>query len=54
MQQIANTVLMVRPIGFRMNEQTAVNNYYQKVIDGLSPDNVNQKLKKSLIFMLMN
>lgn len=27
--QITNTVLMIRPIHFRMNEQTIVNNYYQ-------------------------
>ncbi len=32
---------MVRPVAFRMNEQTAVNNYYQKVIDGLLPATVN-------------
>jgi hypothetical protein len=30
MQQTTNTILMVRPVNFRMNEQTAVNNYYQK------------------------
>lgn len=30
MQQITNTILMVRPNSFRANEQTAVNNYYQK------------------------
>ena len=30
MQQITNTILMVRPISFRANEQTAVNNHYQK------------------------
>ena len=30
MQQITNTILMIRPIGFRMNEQTAVNNYFQE------------------------
>ena len=46
MQQITNTILMVRPIKFRMNEQTAVNNYYQKVIDGLSPDNITQKAQE--------
>lgn len=33
MQQITDTILMVRPVNFRMNEQTAVNNYYQKDID---------------------
>lgn len=30
MQQTTNTILMVRPINFRMNEQTAVNNYFQE------------------------
>lgn len=28
--QITNTVLMIRPASFRMNEETAVNNYFQK------------------------
>lgn len=28
--QITNTILMVRPVNFRMNEQTAVNNYFQE------------------------
>jgi hypothetical protein len=35
MKQTTNSILMVRPVAFRMNEQTAVNNYYQKVLDGL-------------------
>ena len=30
MQQTTNTILMVRPVQFRMNEQTAVNNYFQE------------------------
>ncbi|HAO15295.1 MAG TPA: amidinotransferase [Tenacibaculum sp.] len=30
MEQITNTLVMVRPASFRMNEQTAVNNYYQQ------------------------
>jgi hypothetical protein len=30
MQQVTNTILMIRPVSFRMNEQTAVNNYFQK------------------------
>ncbi|WP_405205412.1 citrulline utilization hydrolase CtlX [Aquimarina sp. LLG6339-5] len=29
MKQITNTIVMIRPVKFRMNEQTAVNNYYQ-------------------------
>lgn len=28
--QITNTILMVRPSGFRMNEQTVVNNFFQE------------------------
>lgn len=43
MQQTTNTILMIRPINFRMNEQTAVNNYYQKVVDNLLPATVNKK-----------
>lgn len=46
MQQTTNTILMIRPIGFRMNEQTAVNNYYQKVIDSLLPETVNTKAQQ--------
>ncbi|HLV38695.1 citrulline utilization hydrolase CtlX [Xanthomarina sp.] len=33
MQQTTNTILMIRPINFRMNEQTAVNNYFQEELD---------------------
>lgn len=40
-KQITNSILMIRPVQFRMNEQTAVNNYYQKTIEHLTPDAVN-------------
>ncbi len=43
MKQTTNTILMIRPVAFRMNEQTAVNNYYQKVLDDLTPETVNFK-----------
>lgn len=43
MNQTTNSIVMIRPVAFRMNEQTAVNNYYQKVIDGLLPATVNAK-----------
>ncbi|OGS70483.1 MAG: amidinotransferase [Flavobacteria bacterium RIFCSPLOWO2_12_FULL_35_11] len=43
MQQITNTILMIRPVLFRMNEQTAVNNYYQKVLESLTPETVQFK-----------
>ena len=46
MQQTTNTILMIRPIGFRMNEQTAVNNYYQKVLDNILPETVNAKAQE--------
>lgn len=43
MKQTTNSILMIRPVAFRMNEQTTVNNYYQKVLDNLSPESVNAK-----------
>lgn len=43
MKQITNHILMIRPVSFRMNEQTAVNNYYQKVLDSLDADTVQAK-----------
>lgn len=43
MQQTTNTILMVRPVSFRMNEQTAVNNYYQQEITATLPATINQK-----------
>lgn len=46
MRQITDTILMVRPVAFRMNEQTAINNYYQKVLDNLLPETVNAKAQQ--------
>jgi hypothetical protein len=46
MKQITDTILMIRPVAFRMNEQTAVNNYYQKVVDSLLPSTVNAKAQQ--------
>lgn len=46
MRQITDTILMIRPVAFRMNEQTAVNNYYQKIMDNLLPDTVNAKAQQ--------
>jgi hypothetical protein len=45
-KQTTNSILMIRPVAFRMNEQTAVNNYYQKVINGLSLETVNAKAQE--------
>lgn len=46
MKQITNTVLMIRPVSFRMNEQTAVNNYYQKELQNLSSQEIQRKALK--------
>lgn len=46
MRQITDTILMIRPVAFRMNEQTAVNNYYQKVMDSLNQETVNAKAQQ--------
>jgi len=43
MKQTTNTIVMIRPVSFRMNEQTAVNNYYQKVLDDVSSDTIQEK-----------
>ncbi|MGB8705206.1 MAG: arginine deiminase-related protein [Gillisia sp.] len=45
MEQITNTVLMVRPAGFRMNEETAVNNFFQEDIQ-LADEEVNKKAQE--------
>lgn len=42
MQQTTNSILMIRPVNFRMNEQTAVNNYYQESLD-LKNAEINKK-----------
>lgn len=44
-RQITNTVMMVRPVGFRMNEETAVNNYFQEDIQ-LKNEEINRKAQK--------
>ncbi|MBK6266790.1 amidinotransferase [Marivirga sp. S37H4] len=42
-KQSTDTLMMIRPINFRFNEQTAINNYYQRVIDGIKPEEVKYK-----------
>ncbi|MBL6657071.1 MAG: amidinotransferase [Flavobacteriales bacterium] len=43
MSQITKHIMMIEPVGFRFNEETAENNYYQKVIDGLTPQGTQEK-----------
>lgn len=45
MKQITNALLMVRPVAFRMNEQTAVNNYFQEEID-LKNEEINRQAQQ--------
>ena len=40
--QVTNTILMIRPVAFRMNEQTAVNNFFQEDLD-LKNVEINKK-----------
>ena len=46
MNQTTNTILMIRPVAFRMNEQTSVNNYYQKSLEEILPATVNAKAQE--------
>lgn len=45
MAQTTNTILMIRPIHFRMNEQTAVNNYFQEDLK-LKNAEINRKAQQ--------
>jgi len=45
MQQTTDTILMIRPVSFRMNEQTAVNNYFQEDLD-LKNAEINTKAQE--------
>jgi len=45
MEQITNNVLMVRPVAFRMNEQTAVNNFFQEKLQ-LKNEEINKKAQE--------
>ena len=45
MQQTTNTILMIRPVNFRMNEQTAVNNYFQEDLN-LKNAEINNKAQE--------
>jgi hypothetical protein len=44
--QITNTILMIRPLHFCMNEETAVNNYFQQQADGLDDQSALQMAQR--------
>ncbi|MCW2117725.1 citrulline utilization hydrolase CtlX [Flavobacterium sp. 7A] len=57
MKQITNNILMIRPVAFRMNEQTLVNNYYQTADAVALPASINTKAQQefdALVLKLNN
>lgn len=46
MKQTTNTILMIRPASFKMNEQTAVNNFYQQSDSNVLNSTVNAKAQQ--------
>lgn len=43
--QITDTILMIRPVNFRMNEQTAVNNYFMEDLD-IQNQKINERAQE--------
>tara|TARA_B100000902_G_C27221621_1_gene870000 strand:- start:312 stop:1250 length:939 start_codon:yes stop_codon:yes gene_type:complete len=57
MNQITNNIMMIKPVGFRYNDQTAANNYYQTILDNLSYNQIQRKALKefnSFVDLLKN
>ena len=57
MNQITNNIMMIKPVGFRYNDQTAPNNYYQTILDNLSYNQIQRKALKefnSFVDLLKN
>src|SRR5690554_8108228 len=52
MKQSTNTIIMIRPTQFRLNEQTAVNNYYQTEIKNLDQSDSNARAQKEFDTMV--
>jgi hypothetical protein len=52
MKQTTNTIIMIRPVQFRLNEQTAVNNYYQTEIKNLDESDSNALAQKEFDAMV--
>ena len=42
MNQITKHIMMIKPVSFRYNEQTAESNFYQKSINNLTPEQVQE------------
>ncbi|AWI24479.1 citrulline utilization hydrolase CtlX [Flavobacterium pallidum] len=46
MHQSTNTLLMIRPVSFRMNPQTTIDNAFQKGMGGMLPAAINAKAQQ--------
>ena len=45
-QQLTDTLLMIRPVKFGYNVETAVNNHYQQFLSGLSAEEIQQRARQ--------
>ncbi len=45
-QQLTDTILMIRPVRFGYNAETAVNNHYQQFLIGLTPEEIQQRAQQ--------
>lgn len=52
MKQTTNTILMVRPATFRLNAETAINNYYQTISDNLENKDSNKLAQEEFDVMV--
>ncbi|MFY0599282.1 MAG: amidinotransferase [Cyclobacteriaceae bacterium] len=53
-KQITDRIMMVRPSAFHMNEETAVNNYYQQPEDGVSQSQIQSQALVEFDAMVVN
>ncbi|NCT18166.1 MAG: amidinotransferase [Flavobacteriaceae bacterium CG2_30_34_30] len=53
MKQNTNTILMVRPATFRLNEETAINNYYQAPSEDLKNKDSNKLAQDEFDFLVL-
>ena len=44
-KQVTNHLMMIRPVAFYMNDQTAVNNYYQQSEEGVSAEEIQDQAR---------
>ncbi|GIS08113.1 MAG: hypothetical protein CM15mP112_02250 [Flavobacteriales bacterium] len=54
MNSLTNNIMMIRPVAFSYNEETAVNNFYQKSLNNFSRYEINEKHVKNLIILWKN